>query len=59
VTVYIVWDNGDYGSMFSPEQDSIDSVYSVKEAAEQRRDELNSNREKWRTRARITAEVVK
>lgn len=49
--VYIVWDNDDYGSLFSPSQDAIDTIWDSEVKAQTRVDGLNSKKKKWMTKA--------
>lgn len=51
--VYIVWDNDDFGGMFSPSPNEIDSIFQDESKANAKRDDLNKRREKWRTKARV------
>lgn len=57
--VYVVWDNDNYGSLFSPSQDEIDSIYSDVVKANLRRDHLNKGKHPNYTKARVQAFEVK
>lgn len=59
MTIYIVWDNDDYGSTFSPSSDEIDSAFYDKKDADARVDHLNDGRQSWRTKARVAPQEVK
>lgn len=57
--IWVVWDNDDFGSTFSPSPDEIDSAFIKKEDAEAHLAKINKNRPQHSTKAWIKQMEVK